>query len=226
VVVCFLLTAFLLQTAWSVAAASRRTAVRLLERSEALETERVGWHVLLAEVSLGVPERDWGPAQRTALPLRVFRGVGELCPGGGSPSDGLVRYRGIRLPEPEKDSLLMVDAAGSWRAVRLVQRASSEEVCGAWAGEAVERWSWDPPVTGTLLARVFERGSYHLEDRAVRYRLGAAGRQPLTPERLDDRASGFLEPVPGGIDLRMRLRTGDGASREWTRSLTRKEGGA
>jgi hypothetical protein len=31
---------------------------------------------------------------------------------------------------------------------------------------------------------IFESGSYHLSSRALRYRIGAAGRQPLTAEAL------------------------------------------
>ena len=224
VLVGFVLTALLLQVSWGAVAASRRAATRLLERSEGLETERIGWHVLLAEVSAGVPLRDWSVEGSAVLPLRVFRGMGELCQGQGTPSEGWVRYGGMRLPEPEKDSLLLLDAGGAWHPVRLVGRAPSGSTCPSWPGEEVEHWSWEPPVPGALLGRVFERGSYHLENGALRYRLGAAGRQPLTPERLDDRASAFLQPGPGGLDLQLRIRAGEGIVREWTRSLSRSDG--
>jgi hypothetical protein len=58
-----------------------------------------------------------------------------------------------------------------------------------------------------LLARVFERGSYHLEDRAIRYRLGEAGRQPLTAERLESGSS--LVANGGGVSMRLRVRVDD-----------------
>ena len=52
-------------------------------------------------------------------------------------------------------------------------------------------WTIEPPVTGALVARIFERGSYHVVGRALRYRRGLGGRQPLTPNVFDDDRSGM-----------------------------------
>jgi hypothetical protein len=60
--------------------------------------------------------------------------------------------------------------------------------------------SSDVPTRG--LALVFETGSYSLSDGALRYRRGAAGRQPLTEAIIDD---GDLEPAHGGFGARIRF---------------------
>ncbi|HIF20809.1 MAG TPA: hypothetical protein EYQ27_02630 [Gemmatimonadetes bacterium] len=63
----------------------------------------------------------------------------------------------------------------------------------------------DEPV---VLARLFERGSYHISGKALRYRRGGAGRQPLTPEVLDTPPSGFVRSA-GSLGLEwMRARDG------------------
>lgn len=218
-----LLTALLVQTAWSIAASARRTARRVMERSEALETERVGWHVLSREVGAGLHGRDWSLEGPRVLPLRAFRGLAEVCPELADADGAVVRYRGMRLPEPAKDSLLVLSASGEWHAVELVGRTADGPGCPAWPVEGgegwrVERWRWEPSVRGALLARVYERGSYHLEDRAVRYRTGDGGRQPLTAERLDGTGSAFTVDA-GALELRLRVRAEAGTLWETTRRL-------
>jgi len=220
--VAFLLTTLLVQLAWSVTLSVRRGADRLVQRAEALETERIGWMVLSQEVGAGTAGRDWVTEGARVLSLRAFRGLGEVCAPLSTRDAAVVRYSGIRLPEPAKDSLLLLSAAGTWHPVKLVSRVVDATPCPLWPGQAVERWQWGPPVTKPLLARVYERGSYHLEDRAVRYRLGAGGRQPLTPERLDHGGSAFT-PGDGSLLLRMKVRTDGGAFWEWTRTLYRTD---
>ena len=210
-----LLTLLLAQLSWSVLLAARRTTARLTARAEALDTERLGWHVLSAEVRAGVAGRDWSVALSRVLPLRAFRGLGELCPGTSDAEGGLVRYHGIRLADPAKDSLLLLTGAGEWRTVKLVARATTSLRCPGWEAGALERWRWDPPVAGVLLARVFERGSYHLEDGALRYRLGEAGRQPLTLERLE--AASTFARVGAALELRLRVIVEQGVTWETTR---------
>ena len=53
-------------------------------------------------------------------------------------------------------------------------------------GADSELWTIDPPVPGALVARIFERGSYHVSGGALRYRRGMGGRQPLTLDVFDD----------------------------------------
>ena len=216
--VSLLLTFLIVELVWGLAAAARRAVVRLMEAEEALVTERVGWHVLQAEVRGGVPGRDWEVLDGTVLPVRAFRGVAEPCAEVSS-SGAVVRYRGIRLPEPDKDSVLVLTGGGAWRAVRLASREAGGEACGAYEGGRVERWTWEPPVEGPLLLRLYERGSYHLEDGAVRYRIGRGGRQPLTPEALAPDGSGFSRGPGGAPTVRFRVRVGEEGVREWTRAL-------
>lgn len=215
--VCLLLTALLAQMSWSLLLAARRTTSRLIDRSEALETERVGWHVLSHELRAGLGERDWSVASARVLPLRAYRGLAELCGAHAVSDGGVVRYQGMRLPEPAKDSLLLLTSAGEWRAVKLLSRVPTTTSCPAWPGAELERWSWEPRVDDVLLARVFERGSYHLEDRALRYRLGDGGRQPLTVERLE--AGSAFASSPSGIELRLQVRVQEGVVWESTRRL-------
>jgi hypothetical protein len=204
VLVCLLLMALVVQLSWSLLASARATTSRLIQRSEALDAERLGWHVLSREVGAGVPSRDWTVESARVLPLRAFRGLAEVCAQHASADGALVRYDGMRLPEPAKDSLLALSDQGEWLALRLTSRSPSSLECPAWPGAAVERWSWEPAQTGVVLARVFERGSYHLEDRAIRYRTGDGGRQPLSEERLES-GSAFLVSA-AGLDLHLRLR--------------------
>jgi hypothetical protein len=217
VLVCMLLMALVIHLSWSLLVAARDATERLIQRSQALDTERIGWHVLALEVGAGLARRDWTVEGGGVLPLRAFRGVGEVCPSGMEPDGGLVRHRGVRLPDPVKDSLLLLTRAGEWRDVKLTSRSPSLLECPAWPGEAVERWHWEPAVAGVLLARVFERGSYHLEERAVRYRLGEAGRQPLTEERLERGSSFGLSET--ALSLRLRVRVDERTVWDTTRRL-------
>ena len=104
--VALLLTALLVQLTWSVVLFGRRAATGLLERSEALDTERVGWHVVSAELGAGIAHRDFGLPAGGVLPLRAFRGTAEVCPALRTADGGVVLYRGMRLPDAAKDSLL------------------------------------------------------------------------------------------------------------------------
>jgi hypothetical protein len=222
VLVSIALMALLIHLSWSLLVASRGATERLLRRGEALAAERVGWHVLSAETRAGLASRDWGVEDARVLSLRAFRGVGEVCPLGAAPDGALVRYGGVRLPDPVKDSLLLLTGGGAWRVARLTSRSPSSSECAAWPGEPVERWHWEPESPGAMVARVFERGSYHLEDRAVRYRLGAGGRQPLTEERLE---SGSAFRVSGSVlDLHLRVRVDERGVWETTRRLAPLEG--
>jgi hypothetical protein len=210
------------QLTWSVVLAARRAAAGLMERSEALDTERVAWHVLGAELGAGIAVRDYGLPSGRVLPLRAFRGTAELCAALRTANGGVVRYRGMRGPDPEKDSLLVLTTGGSWHTLRLVSREDGPAPCPGWPAEDGERWRWEPPLDDVLLARVFERGTYHLEDRALRYLSGTGGRQPLTPERLDGSSSVFA-PVSGRLDLFLRVQAEGDVVWESSRVLTRVE---
>jgi hypothetical protein len=227
VLVSLLLTALLAQIGWWVAISARRSADRLTAQSEALETGRIGWRAIEGELSGGVMGRDWSVSSSgQVLSLRAFRGVGEFCRGLSGPDGGVVRYRGRRLPEPAKDSLLVLGESGQWSVVKLTSRTSVATACPGWgAGDVLERWRWEPTIETPLLGRVFERGTYHLEDESVRYRVGAGGRQPLTPERLDPLRSGFADRSGGLLQLRMGLWINDSVTWEWAALLPTEGGG-
>ncbi len=145
--------------------------------------------------------RDWVVLASDSLALRAFRGWGPVCGSGTEPGRIVVAYHGERMANPVKDSVLILTAYG-WRPADLTRRSSEVGSCATELGGASEAWTIDPPVTGALVARVFERGSYHISGGALRYRRGLGGRQPLTPDVFDDDRS-TVGAGPDGVVLRL-----------------------
>jgi hypothetical protein len=179
-------------------ARQRGLQTRLTQRAEALAAARVTRVLLGEEARVGAPIRDGWSASGESLSLRAFRGIAVPCAPVSASEELAVRVRGVRRPDPQKDSVLVVDFTGSGpvRAI-LDRRAASDVDCGGPDAGTLERWRLSgtlPP--GALVLRYFERGSYHLSAHALRYRRGQAGRQPLTPEVLSDALSGFRPGVP------------------------------
>lgn len=174
---------------------------RLAHRAEVLAALRTARYVLDAEVRAGDGTEAVGS---DTLALRAYRGVGLLCPAdSGKAGPVRVRVEGMRAPDPGKDSVQVLTVAGAVAVLALVDRAPGDGPCPGAAEEAVERWSLSAPLPpGALLARYFERGSYHLSGRALRYRRGDAGRQPLTPEVLRTPPSSFAR---GAGTIRVEL---------------------
>lgn len=145
--------------------------------SDVAEVARVVTLLLPAEVRLA-PPADLAASADT-LGLRAVRGVGLVCAVTGG--DVHVRYRGLRQPAPDKDSILVLPTQGYEQASALEGDRAGPGACDTASGEEVRTWSLSaaPPAVGDI-ALVFERGSYHLADGALRYRRGAGGRQPLT----------------------------------------------
>lgn len=184
----------------------------MARRGEALEAVRTARHVLAWELRVegGAP---WGASGAgDSLALRAYRGVGLAC--GGPTAEGTLRVaaRGVREADPAKDSVRILGAAG-------------DEVVAALVGVGpAPPCPLDPSVPGALwtlsatapdqpvAALFFERGSYHLTGRALRYRRGAAGRQPLTPETLRTPPSRF-EAWGGGTAVRLEGDAGPGGAR-------------
>jgi hypothetical protein len=165
----------------------------MVSRAEGLEVARTVWAVLEEELGAARRGRDWAVDSAGALNLRAFRGFGRVCP--DSDGDELtVLYRGERLPEPIRDSALVLQEDGEWTSAPLtyVAAAAIASSCDARPGEAPLRVAGPPTPAGAVLVRFFERGSYHITDSAFRYRRGEGGRQPLTPERLGPE-SGFSD---------------------------------
>ncbi len=159
------------------------------------EVVRVSASILADELRFLDPVEDLRVVTADSVSLRAFRGAGVACAAGGGAV--VVRYRGLRVPEPAKDSVLVVDSIGNVRAAALLVSERVSDACEAHGGASLYRWSVHAPTAPGTLFLLFESGSYHLTDGALRYRRGDSGRQPLTAELLDDRESAF-EPATRG----------------------------
>ena len=152
----------------------------LTARAGVLAFVRVARHVVAAELRRAGPGAPGAAVSADTLGVRAFRGTAAVCPGGET-DEFAVSYRGDRQPDPAKDSVLLITHAGVQTTRKLVRVAGGPAACGTAA--ATSLWRLDAPAPeGTVLARLFERGAYHLAGSALRYRVGASGRQPLTPE--------------------------------------------
>lgn len=181
---------------------------RAARRHDTLTASRISRTVLRGELARGEAGVDWIVA-RDSVAVRAFRGTGAVCPSAGGVDELVVAYRGDRLPDPVKDSVEVTTAEGERAVLDLLSSDPSPGACpGASPGESPTRWRVDGTVpTGTVLGRIFESGSYHLTGAALRYRIGAGGRQPLTPSVWRDAGTGMfigdsavvleLEPRPG-----------------------------
>ncbi len=196
--IALLLLSLVVHAAWAVFATQRAAVAGMTVRAEGLETIRtVGW-ILPEELAEGERDRDWFANGDTVV-LRAFRGLGLVL---GPLADGRgfrVCYRGLRNPAPEKDSVLILGADGLWRAYDLTERSVTSVDCPWGSGVKEEAWRLHPEGGNAVVARIFERGSYHLASGALRYRRGEGGRQPLTAERI---LEGSIEtPAPWGAGL-------------------------
>lgn len=190
-----------LQLGLSTLARFRSTQRELVERADALVTLRIGRHVLRRELRNGVPERDW-IAEGDSVSLRAFRGAAAVCASDTSSAQLVVSYRGDRAPDPSKDSVLLVGREGMSVPRALVGTGVSPSLCVGPGAGASQRWTLDQAApAGTVAAKIFERGSYHLSGAALRYRRGASGRQPLTPEVLSAATTWDLAGERIGVQL-------------------------
>lgn len=180
----------------------RVAEARLAARADALTAMRVAGHVLRRELRHGRPTDDW-TVDGDSLALRAFRGTAVVCALDSVATEITVSYRGDRRPDPSKDSVLLVDATGRREARALVGTGGSAVGCGAALPSELETWTLDAPVEpGAVVARLFERGSYHLALSALRYRRGASGRQPLTPEVWADSTAWTARGGRLGLEVR------------------------
>ena len=170
--------------------------------AEVRETGRIARYTLAQELRTGLAGIDWVPGTGDSVAVRAFRGTGVRC-ADVSPPSWVVRYTGLRRPDPAKDSVLVLTSDGVWRVAKLVRARARSDACGAGAdGEA---WELNPAMPEAVVGRVFERGSYHVAAGAFRYRPGRGGRQPLTAQVLRTGA-GAPSGISGrgaGLDLRL-----------------------
>lgn len=175
------------------AAAQGRLAAASHDRVRAADVVRTADLVLNGELRRAAVD-DWR-MDRDSIRLRAVRGSGTLC--GSAGSEARVRYRGVRRPDPTKDSVILVTGTGTLGKAYAITGVTTDEECGGYRltlGEA--------PQAGVGLALVFETGSYHLSGGALRYRRGRGGRQPVTEAVLLD---GWFERADAGVVARLTL---------------------
>jgi hypothetical protein len=203
VVLSLLLLSLLVSAGWSFLAQHREVGQGVSHRAEGLETIRTLAWLLAEETRTSRPGLDWFSALGDSLPLRAFRGLALPDPEGWTANRVRVCFQGHRSPAPEKDSVLLLGPDGSWRALDLVDRVSRSDECVGMSGWGEEEWTLSGGVPGAILGRLYERGSYHLADGALRYRRGSGGRQPLTPENLQE--GSFIDPAGRGGGVRWEV---------------------
>jgi hypothetical protein len=165
--------------------AQSRAAHATTQHSERSDAARTALLTLAAEWRTLVPQSDIYGIAADSVAGRIFRGVAVVC--ASSATTSLVRYRGLRLPDPAKDSALEL---GLERTVA-VTAIAADTGCTSGPGEHVLAVDWGvQPASGSMWL-FFESGSYHLSTNALRYRRAPAGRQPITNEVLSDASSAF-----------------------------------
>jgi hypothetical protein len=190
--------------------AQLRLARTVAERAAMSDATRIALAVVGGEAAR-LTGRDIRAASADSLALRSFRGSGVICRSEDDRAE--VRYRGERLPDPRKDSVLVVHGVAAEPALGLLDsRGAAAGTCTPLTGETLLALRLSGPVPEHGLLIVFESGSYYISGRAVRYRLGAEGRQPLTAELFAHPASRFGAPGPAGIPLHLRTARGDTVS--------------
>jgi hypothetical protein len=167
--------AALLQTQ---AALSRNTT----HHAQAAELMRTTAHVLTAETRWSNANLDLRAAGVDSIALRAFRASGVVV---RVQSDGslLVRLNALRAPDATKDSVLVLTDYGRELRAQLINALATTLPCGP--GDCYLLQITATAAAGDVLL-IFESGNYYLTTRALRYRLGAEGRQPLTTDLLDD----------------------------------------
>jgi hypothetical protein len=181
-----------------------RVARSLTDRAQAGEAVRLTAAVLQGEARR-LAAGDVRAIASDSLAIRAFRGIGVPCHSAGATV--YVRYRGDRLPEPAKDSVLAVlavDTGGNSTVALLDARPDAHIMCSAGPGERVLQLRLAASLDSAAAVLVFESGRYFISNRALRYRIGAEGRQPLTAELL--LAGSRFEAAAGG-QIRLRLVT-------------------
>lgn len=178
------------------ASAQGRLAAALSDSVRSEELHRAARLILEREIRyLAAP--DVLALADDSLRLRAIRGGGPVCGGTGTSLN--VRYRGVRRPEPEKDSVLLVRSREPGGVAYALRSVAGDTACGGSLRLELDGGS----DVAAGLALVFEVGSYHISEGALRYRRGAAGKQPLTEAVLA--RGGFAASAPPLAPLHVRL---------------------
>ncbi len=205
------------QVAWWVVAVQSVVASRVVQEAQILDEARLVRHLLGTEVGQGRGGVDWFLAGDT-LHLRGFRGVALACQGQGS-EGWAATLSGFRVPDPAKDSAVVLTASGRWEVSRIVRRRSaSGSACRPPAGFSAEALVLDPPRPGAVAALWFERGAYRFSGSTLRYRPGRAGWQPVTTASIDTDSTRLGAEDPNVLEVRSWWKSGADSLRtqSWT----------
>lgn len=187
---------FVLAGVATFASAQGRLSASQHQRGRARELARTATVVLRQELRHSLPAQILA-AGGDSIRLRAVRGVGGLC--GVDGRDLLVRYRGARRPEPDKDSVLIVTASAVEAAGGIVSAVGAPD-----CGDGLRIRLQSAPVSDGGLVVVYEPGTYLIAAGALRYRRGSAGRQPLTEALLQEASS--LHAGAAGVSLGLYFR--------------------
>jgi hypothetical protein len=190
------LLAFVLAAIARFAGAQSRLVAAAHDRARLEEALRVPRVVVAGELR-ALAGVDIAALSADSIRLRAVRGGGHLCAVDGS--DAVVRYRGVRLPDPEKDSALLIVGSDPLGRPHPVVGVARDTACGG--SLRLGLGTTIGSVGGWVL--IFETGAYHLRDGTVRYRRGAGGRQPLTEGLFAGEA--FSDLGAGGVALDLPL---------------------
>lgn len=160
-----------------------RTAMRQAEAAASAETERTAPAILATELRALTAADAWFGSD--SVRLRAFRGGGVVCARSGSQLT--IAYDGYRQPEAAKDSVLLIWEEGE--AAHPLAAVLAPAVCDGATALRLDVAGLGGSGARPLLAFVFETGAYSVSASALRYRRGAAGRQPLTEETLTEASS-------------------------------------
>jgi hypothetical protein len=186
--------------------AQSRVVRAIGERVAFNDAARTTLHILPAEIRALDPLRDVRAAGADSIAGRWIRSTGVVC---AADATALwVRLRGMRQPDPAKDSMLVMTGSGE-EAYTLQGIAPDPAGCEAQTGVDPEDEVFRVALAAIPSAgavAVFETGTYYLSQRALRYRVGAEGRQPLTEEFFMDAGSGLAITPPDSMGIvRLRL---------------------
>lgn len=168
-----------------------RVTAAQAQRNEVL---RVAAQVLSTETRWLNAARDVRAWSGDSLSLRAFRASGTVChvQQDGSALASLVL---LRAPDADKDSLLILRDSSTELAAQLLSAEPATAPCGT--ARTFSLRTAEQLHTGDVIL-LFESGNYYLAERALRYRLGGEGRQPLTEEAFVSARTHFLPGFDGG----------------------------
>lgn len=166
--------------------------------ADATDALAISADLLMDELRESLSAVDHAAPASDSVALRAFRGWALVC--AADADVATARYRGARAPEPAKDSVLVIGARMERAVAFATAAAQPTPGCSARAREQLIRVTTGAALHPGDVLVFFERGAYHLSGHALRWRTGAAGRQPLTAEVLDA-ASRFTGPASVGLDL-------------------------